>query len=293
MIRILLLSCLMGLLGANFSGCNKKQEPPVIDDEPFGEDTGLLEEPELETVEEALLEEEELLQQESDPGLIEKKPEKKLIKKKPLRKSSRVSQEGISPNGKYVIQLSIFKSRGPANALRDKLKAKGYPAYISDVQSPVPDMPGTHYRVRVGNFSTLEIARNFGEANFRPDGYDFWVDFKHRDSKGASSAAVKKTAPPAKKVAPAPVKKSAPVVKEEAVPPKKAAVIPKKPDTPVKKSVPAPSPQVKPKSEPVKDAGASIDDAWDESGDDAEGKTEGKTGGEAEGDDWGAEDDEW
>ena len=91
--------------------------------------------------------------------------------------------DGFSANGHFVVQLAVFKGRKQANNLVENLKASGYPAYVASVEDPTPDLAGTWYRVRIGNFATAKDAKNFGEGTLRGQGHDFWVDNKSNDHK--------------------------------------------------------------------------------------------------------------
>jgi SPOR domain len=92
---------------------------------------------------------------------------------------------GFVKNGRYVVQVSVFKSSHKAGLAVEKLAAQGYPAYVAEVEDPTPEMSGTWHRVRVGGFQTLSDARSFGENTLKPMGYDFWVDKKSMDNVGA------------------------------------------------------------------------------------------------------------
>jgi SPOR domain len=97
---------------------------------------------------------------------------------------SAAAPEGIVQNGRFVVQVSVFKSARKAGNLVETLAGQGYPAYVAEVQDPTPEMPGTWHRVRVGTFRTLSDARSFGDNTLRPMGYDFWVDKKSMDNVG-------------------------------------------------------------------------------------------------------------
>lgn len=99
-------------------------------------------------------------------------------------KSSEQTSYSFSENGRYVIQISTLASRGVADRLVEKLDAKGYPAYVAEVQNPTPQLYGTYYRVRIGRFSQISTAKAFGNDELKPLGYDFWVDNKSNDNIG-------------------------------------------------------------------------------------------------------------
>ena len=59
----------------------------------------------------------------------------------------------------FTIQVAAYKSKEPAEALRAKLAAAGYEAYVVQV-----DTPGSaRYRVRVGSFASRESAQQVAE----------------------------------------------------------------------------------------------------------------------------------
>ena len=65
------------------------------------------------------------------------------------------SPVGDAPKAEgYVVQLGAFTDNYGANALANKLKKAGYPAFTE----PVDTSRGTLYRVRVGAYSTRRAA---------------------------------------------------------------------------------------------------------------------------------------
>lgn len=103
-------------------------------------------------------------------------------------KASAPTVEGFSDDGRYVVQIAVYKSRKQSNNLVEKLKEAGYPAYVASVEDPTPDLTGTWYRVRIGNFADAKSARNFGEETLRGQGYDYWVDNKSNDHKAIAAS---------------------------------------------------------------------------------------------------------
>jgi hypothetical protein len=87
-----------------------------------------------------------------------------------------------------VVQVSVFKSKKMAENLVAKLANEGYPAYVSEVENPTPELSGVYHRVRVGNFARVADANAFGQDVLKSMGYDFWVDNKSHE--GSSSASV-------------------------------------------------------------------------------------------------------
>lgn len=69
-------------------------------------------------------------------------------------------EKSTSLNG-YTLQVGSFQSQDRAQKLVEKLRRKGYPAYI--VSSNIP-MKGVWHRVRTGHFQTLKEAKESGLA---------------------------------------------------------------------------------------------------------------------------------
>jgi hypothetical protein len=91
---------------------------------------------------------------------------------------------GFVEGGRYVVQVSCVRSSSFAEKLRGKLQEMGYPAYVSEVQNPTPDLTGTYYRVRIGGFAGVSAAKAFGAEHLLPAGYEYWVDNKSNDNVG-------------------------------------------------------------------------------------------------------------
>ena len=47
---------------------------------------------------------------------------------------------------------------------------------LEENSTSTPDLSGTYYRVRIGYFKGLSVARAFGENNLVPLGYSFWAE---------------------------------------------------------------------------------------------------------------------
>lgn len=112
------------------------------------------------------------------PKVAESKP----VKKEPVVRSS-ITPE-FTENGRYVVQISTVRSRSLADDVAAKLTAKGYPAYVAQVDNPTPSLSGTYYRVRVGGFNAISKARSFGENTLSADGFEYWVDNRSNDNVG-------------------------------------------------------------------------------------------------------------
>lgn len=90
----------------------------------------------------------------------------------------------FSEEGRYVVQVRSYPSEASAKKFMQKLLDKGYPAYMAEVNNPTPDLSGTYYRVRVGGFSGISDAKEFGDKVLADMGYEFWVDNKSNDNSG-------------------------------------------------------------------------------------------------------------
>lgn len=93
---------------------------------------------------------------------------------------SSVEQESSGP---FVIQVSIQASRRAANNVVSKLSDQGIKAYVAEVENP-GELEGTFYRVRVGYFSSIANAQQFGKEVLAPQGYAGWVDNRKNDRIG-------------------------------------------------------------------------------------------------------------
>jgi hypothetical protein len=98
--------------------------------------------------------------------------------------SSSSFQPEFSANGRYTVQITCVRSKSFADGMTGKMKDKGYPAYVAEVQNPTPNLSGTLYRVRIGGFAGLSAAKSFGENILTPSGYEYWVDKKSNDNVG-------------------------------------------------------------------------------------------------------------
>jgi cell division septation protein DedD len=95
-----------------------------------------------------------------------------------------IEQESSGP---FVIQVSIQPSRRAANSVVSKLSDQGIKAYVAEVENP-GELEGTFYRVRVGYFSSIANAQQFGKEVLAPQGYAGWVDNRKNDRIGQPSA---------------------------------------------------------------------------------------------------------
>jgi hypothetical protein len=210
------------------SGCKKDKEPPaVIEEVPTTAAAS-------ETDTSATLAEEPALQQvgKDKPGSA----------KNTFHPGASADKAGFSDAGHFVVQVAVFKSKRQAASLVEKLANSGYPAYVAEVENPVPELSGTYHRVRIGKFLKIGDAKAFGENTLKPNGYDFWVDNKKNDAVGGDGSGY--SAP-----APAPAREPAPVSRrpaaepaapsEPAVPSSETWGTPSEPATPKEPATPA------------------------------------------------------
>jgi septal ring-binding cell division protein DamX len=89
------------------------------------------------------------------PEPVEKKPEPE--KKADVdKKADKPPKNDEQPSSKFTLQLSSFQDKKEADAFLGTIKAAGYAAYITEA-----DVSGkTFYRVRLGNYRTLEAAND-------------------------------------------------------------------------------------------------------------------------------------
>ena len=87
------------------------------------------------------------------PEPVEKKPEPE--KKADVDKKADKPKDE-QPSSKFTLQLSSFQDKKEADAFLGTIKAAGYAAYVTEA-----DVSGkTFYRVRLGNYRTLEAAND-------------------------------------------------------------------------------------------------------------------------------------
>lgn len=98
-------------------------------------------------------------------------------------KTAPVQAINQADDGEYVIQVGIQPSKKSAESLVQKLSEKGVKAYYSSVENP-GELEGTYYRVRVGFFTTINDAQNFGRSVLETNGFPWWVDNRSNDAVG-------------------------------------------------------------------------------------------------------------
>lgn len=94
------------------------------------------------------------------------------------------SEPEFSSDGRYVVQVSCVLSKELAEDVVKQLENKGYPAYIAEVENPTTELLGVYHRIRIGGFTGISKAKDFGESFLQRDGYEYWVDNKSNDNVG-------------------------------------------------------------------------------------------------------------
>jgi cell division septation protein DedD len=74
--------------------------------------------------------------------------------------------------GGYTVQVGAGVDRGEAEKMADLFTRRGYQPFIAE--AVVEGM--THYRVRIGNFPSLDEARKLGAELQEKYSVNFWID---------------------------------------------------------------------------------------------------------------------
>jgi DedD protein len=77
-----------------------------------------------------------------------------------------------NPSPRYTVQVAASKDRPTAEALKDRLKRKGYPVFILPFDIP---KRGTWYRVRVGHFTKRDTAQQMARQLSRRERLSTYV----------------------------------------------------------------------------------------------------------------------
>ena len=127
-----------------------------------------------------------------------------------------VSKVKPKEDGQYVIQCGLEPTKKSADAIVKKLAENNVEAYVVEVNNP-GELEGTFYRIRIGFFSSLSNAQQYGKDILSPLKFDWWVDNFANDKNGhpfnvdaASEPAPAPAAKPTPAPAPAPAAKPAP-----------------------------------------------------------------------------------
>ncbi len=101
---------------------------------------------------------------ESEVNLKIEKPE--IVKEE---KNSLLSKNTPLPpvvaDGQYTIQIGSFKNESDAKKLQNKLKSKGYPAFLKQVTIG----EDTWFRLRIGTFETKDQAKIYGDIMLKKE----------------------------------------------------------------------------------------------------------------------------
>jgi len=85
------------------------------------------------------------------PQIVKKEKKSLLSKNTPL--------PPVVADGQYTIQIGSFKNESDAKKLQNKLKSKGYPAFLKQVTIG----EDTWFRLRIGTFETKDQAKIYGD----------------------------------------------------------------------------------------------------------------------------------
>lgn len=188
----------------------------------------------------------------------------------------------FSPDGRYVVQVSCVASKSLAESVSGKVEARGYPAYVAEVENPTGELIGMYYRVRISGFNYVSAARRFGDDYLVPDGYDFWVDNRSNDNVGLGGYGLGEKEPAGYESSyaaePQPASSDADWGAQAEPEPVTEPVTPEPATEPADEPEPPPTP---PSPEP---APAQSNDDWGAGSGDDRGSDSGDVGG---GDDWG------
>jgi DedD protein len=92
------------------------------------------------------------------PSRVEKSDKVDPAPKLETAAAADVTRPAPSP-GAFTVQVGAYRAKEPADALRARLAALGYEAYVAEVEAP----GSVRYRVRVGSFSAREAAQQVAD----------------------------------------------------------------------------------------------------------------------------------
>lgn len=72
----------------------------------------------------------------------------------------------------FTVQVAALRGRDDAEAIREQLSSKGYPAYVLD---PAPDAPAAVYRVRVGRYQDRSEAESIRRRLEEEEQFKPWI----------------------------------------------------------------------------------------------------------------------
>ena len=76
------------------------------------------------------------------------------------------------PADGFTVQVAALRGRDDAEAIREQLSSKGYPAYVLD---PAPDAPAAVYRVRVGRYQDRSEAESIRRRLEEEEQFKPWI----------------------------------------------------------------------------------------------------------------------
>ena len=82
------------------------------------------------------------------------------IKTDQNKRPNKVKLPPIDPEGNYTVQIGSFLGRETAESVLRSMKNKGYPVFINTKTSSDKKK---WFRVRIGTFDSVEIAKDYGE----------------------------------------------------------------------------------------------------------------------------------
>jgi hypothetical protein len=173
--RLAISLCLVLTMAILNSGCQKKKS----------QDKNLAELAGLDTTA-AALDTGDMFEEFLEDSAEKVPPPKKAVKSQKTKKEtySSGSSAAFSEQGRYVIQVSCVASQNLAKRQASDFTAKGWPAYVAEVANPTPDMTGIYYRVRIGGFTSISAAKQFGESELYQAGLEYWIDNRSNDNIG-------------------------------------------------------------------------------------------------------------
>ena len=89
------------------------------------------------------------------PAKVEAVDEPRPVTKPDSKAEAKADAKPEEPKQRFTLQLSSFQDRTEAEAFLDTVKAQGYQAQITQAQV---EGKGTFYRVRMGNYRSLDAA---------------------------------------------------------------------------------------------------------------------------------------
>jgi len=92
------------------------------------------------------------------------------------------SEYSFVENGRYTLQVNVYSLRRPAERLSEKLTKMGYVSYVAEIESPLPQLSGVQYRVRVGGFATRSEAEKCGQELTEKHSLEYWIDYRKNDN---------------------------------------------------------------------------------------------------------------